>query len=105
VAGFERELEGLGKEERPFLAAVDPTELEAYYKTMRNPSEELDIKITEILSIALELAAGKEMPNIPGIKYDEARRMAVFLPKAEPVDYDKELKARYDARLKALESA
>jgi hypothetical protein len=94
------------EEARAFLAAIDPSELEKYYRGPRDAAKELDINLLELLSIALELAAGKEPPNIPIISsYDKARRIVVILPKAAPKDYDTELRDVHRARKSALQAA
>jgi hypothetical protein len=91
-------------EQRAFLAAVDPT-LIMNAAVYAGPSDVLNINLIEMLSIALELAAGKEPPRIPMIvSYDSRMRMVIFLPRAAPIDYET-LKKAYEADKRALASA
>ena len=70
-----------------------------------SPVHQLNIKIIEMLLIALELAFGKEPPNLPIISsYDKVSRIVIFLPKAEPMAYE-ELKNKYNVQKTALRSA
>ncbi|MFH1552889.1 MAG: hypothetical protein ABID83_04545 [Candidatus Omnitrophota bacterium] len=90
------------KEKRAFLAVVDPAEL---IKEKSSDAQVTIVQIVEMLSIALELATGKDAPDLPLIvEYDEDLRVVVFLPKIEPVDYEK-LKEHYNMRKLALQSA
>ena len=91
---------------RPFMACVDSSELKLFYKEHGESLEnQTYVPITEMLSITLELANGKtikeDLPII--VSYDKAKRIVVFLPKPEKVDYNK-LKKRYEAKLQALRS-
>jgi hypothetical protein len=98
-------LRSTADEERAFLAAIDPAELEKYVKAHQRGSEQFNIRLVEMLTLALELAVGKEPPQMPLISsYDKARRMVIFLPKAEPVDYEK-LKDIYKAETATLVAA
>jgi starch phosphorylase len=91
--------------EGAFIAAVDPAELVRYAREHGDSTELLNIKVVEMLCIALELASGKEPPHTPLIiNYDKGRRIVVFLPKAEPVDFGK-AKSIYDAQKTALAAA
>ena len=59
-----------------------------------------------MLYMTLELASGKEPPNIPtivSVSYDREKRLVIYLPKAEPRDYQK-LKEIYKAEAVALQS-
>ncbi len=89
-------------ERRAFIAAIDPSQLELSSKDgMKFPS----VKILEMLAIAIDLSAGKERPSASIIySYDKELRIVVFIPKAEPVDYEA-LKAGYEADRKALVAA
>ena len=59
----------------------------------------------EMLSLTLDLALGKEAPNLPIIvTYDKSLRMVIFLPKPEPVDYQ-DLQNFYRLKKLALQSA
>ncbi|MCX5667272.1 MAG: hypothetical protein NTY34_03045, partial [Candidatus Omnitrophica bacterium] len=94
-------------EAKAFIAAIDPAELEAFIKDNKDPSIHLDVKILEMLSVALDIAAGKDPPNIPMVKldsYDKALRFIMLIPKAEPKDYG-ELNRNYYARRTALAAA
>ncbi len=87
---------------RAFLAAVDTSLLR---DTAPNDFQELRIRIIGMLSMALELATGKKAPDLSIIReYDETLRLVVFLPAAEPVDYDK-LKDLYRTQQAALVAA
>lgn len=92
--------------ERAFLAGIDPTELIKFYAENKETiDKQLTIRIMEMLSITLELALGKEAPNLPIIAtYDKVLRMVIFLPKPEPVDY-RELLKLYRLKKLALHSA
>lgn len=90
---------------RPFLAGIDPTQLEAWARDNKDAGLQLDIRILELLAMTLELAAGKEPPQMPLImSYDPAKRIVVYLPKAEAVAYE-DLKTMYYARKAALTAA
>ncbi len=103
-SGFDS-LRSTGGERRAFLAAIDPTELEKYYSEHSGSVAQLNIKIIEMLSIALELAVGKEPPNLPIVfYYDKINRIIIFMPKAEPIDCER-LKAIYHAQKIALQAA
>jgi hypothetical protein len=92
-------------EAKAFIAAIDPMELEKFLKTNKDSLKYLDIKILEMLSIALDIAAGKEPPNIPMvISYNRSLRIIMLLPKAEPKDYE-EINRNYYARKAALAAA
>ncbi|MDD5136693.1 MAG: hypothetical protein PHN63_05040, partial [Candidatus Omnitrophica bacterium] len=92
-------------EAKAFIAAIDPVELEKFFRENKDPLKHLDIKILEMLSIALDIAAGKEPPQIPIVAYyDRALRIVVLIPKAEPKDYE-ELNRNYYARKTALAAA
>jgi anaerobic magnesium-protoporphyrin IX monomethyl ester cyclase len=51
-----------------------------------------------------ELFAIEELPNIPGVSKDEAKRIFIYIPKAVPMDYDKEVREHQRA-LRAILSA
>jgi galactokinase/mevalonate kinase-like predicted kinase/radical SAM superfamily enzyme YgiQ (UPF0313 family) len=101
------ELRSTDSEERAFLAAVDPAEIEAYMAGHpgRESAGRLNIELLKMLSIALDLASGKEPPQMPLIlSYDRKLRIVTFLPKAEPADYEA-LRNRYKAEQEALSAA
>jgi len=84
-------------EERALLAGIEPENI-----------KELDyIRLLEMLTIAMKLAAGetvtsKDHPNI-AIE-NVARRIIRLIPKAEPKDYN-ELKRTYDSQATSLRAA
>ena len=99
------QLRDTDQKEKPFFAAVDSAELERWDIENKGSLKQLDIKLMEMLLLALELAVGKEPPNTPLIvSYDKEKRLVVFLPKALPVDYE-ELKQNYNAQKLALQAA
>jgi hypothetical protein len=58
-----------------------------------------------MLSITLELASGKPAPDLPLINsYDPELRIVIFLPRAEPVNYQ-DLLIKYRNEMKALVAA
>jgi hypothetical protein len=64
----------------------------------------IDLDFIQLLTIALELSLGKEPPKNPIIaSYDSKARVVIFLPKAEPIDYDS-IKEIYEAQRTALAS-
>ncbi len=91
---------------RPFLAGIDTTEIVKFYETFGETlSNQLYIRLTQMLYMTLELAAGKEPPQTPMIvSYDSKQRIVIFLPKAEPMDYEA-LKSTYAAEKTALSAA
>lgn len=93
-------------DDRPFLAGIDARELiEFYAKFGEVTSKQLHIQLTQMLYIALGLATGKEPPQLPTVvSYDKKMRVIVFLPKAEPKDYE-DLKNTYAAEKAALSAA
>jgi hypothetical protein len=87
---------------RAFLAAVDTSLLR---DAAPDDFQELRIRIMDMLLLALELASGKKTPALPIVKeYDELLRLVVFLPEAEPMDYDK-LREIYRSQQAALVAA
>ncbi|NQT22012.1 MAG: hypothetical protein HQ579_01085, partial [Candidatus Omnitrophica bacterium] len=99
-------LRSTASDERAFIAGINPSELIKFYsQNQESMDKQLTIQIMSMLSIALELALGKEAPNLPIIAtYDKTLRMVIFLPKAVPVDYQ-ELQKRYRLKKLALHSA
>lgn len=93
------------EEERAFLAGIDTTELDRYTIDHPGSIDVLNVKVMEMLAMAMELAAGREPPQSPIIiNYDRKLRTVVFLPKAEPIDFDEYLE-RNKAEVRALQSA
>lgn len=101
-----KRLKSTAGEQRAFLAAIDPTELrKAARDIIPGGDKTLDVEIMEIISIALDLAVGKEPPQIPMVlSYDRALRIIVLLPKARIIDYEV-LKDLNSARIAALVAA
>ena len=99
-------LRNTDERDRPFLAGIDPTELiKRYTEFGEATNKQLYIRLTQILYMTLELAAGKEPPQLPIIaSYDKKMRIVIFLPKAEPIDYEV-LKDTYTAEKTALSAA
>jgi len=93
---------------RAFLAGIDPKELKKFYdKNKETLDKQLCIQIMEMLSIALELAAGKEMPNLPIIDRKRSNRdcrIVTFIPDARTMPY-RELQQRYALKGLALQAA
>lgn len=90
---------------KPFFAGIDTKYIKKWYEDNKNSTEQLDIRLMEMLSIALELAAGKDRPSQPLIfSYDKDRRILVFLPKPKVVDSEA-FAGRCLAEKKALEAA
>ncbi len=104
-AGFEV-LRSTGKERRAFLAGIDTAEImKAYAENGEAFNKQLGIEIVKMLSLAIELAGGKQIPDLPIIlEYDAVLRMVIFLPRAEPVEYNDLIKCYKKKRL-ALQSA
>ncbi|OGW76010.1 MAG: hypothetical protein A2Z72_07700 [Omnitrophica bacterium RBG_13_46_9] len=93
-------------DKRAFLAGVDDRELDRFYGDFGEAADkQLYIRIMEMLSITLELASGKEAPDLPIImSYDKEARTLIFLPRAEPMNYQ-ELQERYQREREALIAA
>jgi hypothetical protein len=102
------ELRSIPGEARAFIAAVNPSELDEFYKTYKNDTKnQLKIRLMEMLCMALELAVGKEPPELPFIEpgsYDKVLRKITFLPHVERADYD-EIRRFYNAARTALQAA
>ncbi|MCX5665982.1 MAG: hypothetical protein NT036_02895, partial [Candidatus Omnitrophica bacterium] len=103
------ELRSTPEEKRAFLAGVDPSEIMEHYKDhkkdMQLAGQQLEIRIMEMLSIALGLAVGKMPPKIPMIfSYDETLRIVIFMPKPEIFNYET-LKDANKGRARALQAA
>ena len=108
------EFQKIDKNKRPFLAKVDPKDIESFHSSggVSLSSEQLYIQIVEILSMSLELCSGKLAANNRfaidycslEVFYDYTNRMVLFLPKARKVDLNI-IPNVYRAKLKALQSA
>ena len=99
-------LRNADENDRPFIAGIDPAELIKFYSEFgETTGNQLYVRLTQLLCITLELAAGKEPPHTPMIvSYDKKMRIVIFLPKAEPLDYEL-LKKAYAAEKAALAAA
>jgi hypothetical protein len=93
---------------RAFIAGVDPARLRTFYEEHGESYEkQLNIRLTEMLCMTLEFAAGKKpigRLTWVEVEYDENSRQVLFIPRPEPLDYEN-LKAEYRSRLMALQSA
>jgi stalled ribosome alternative rescue factor ArfA len=91
----------------PFMAMVDPRELEKASKGKGSyDQEQLYIQIVTMLMMAVELqASNTPIPNNPLIKdYDPVNKLVRFLPKAEMKDIE-ELKKQYKLELEIIRAA
>lgn len=89
-----------------FVAGIDPAEILKANES-KAMGQVLDIDIMELMALALELAQGKEPPQIPLIvenSYDKGRRTIILLPRAAAVDLQREVEIN-KGRRKALEAA
>ncbi|GEM_PF-3042138 len=107
------QLESMKNEARPFLANINPEKLTAFYEEYgESRDRQLKIQIMTMFYIMLELALGKEAPNLPddfpiAVRYtgnDKQNRMVYFIPKAEEMKYQ-DLERYYNAKALALHSA
>jgi len=74
---------------RAFLAGVKPDAIERCCRAAPDGQGSVYIPLIDMLLIALELAADKEPPHAPMVAmYNRSLRVVVFLPGAEPEDYD-----------------
>ena len=91
-------------EKKAFLAGVDPSELKM--GSSSDTGVEINVvHIIRMLSIVMELAVGRDIPDIPMIvSYDRDSRTVIFLPKAEPLKYE-QLRDFYLFKKEALKSA
>jgi len=105
-AGFDA-LRGEG-ENSAFIAEVDPTELMEFYEREGEAvDKQLNIRLTEMLCLTLELAAGKDPVSElswVGVQLDRETRTVIFIPRVAPVNYEK-LKEIYRMKRLALQSA
>ena len=66
--------------DKPFLTSIDPTELIKLYEKFGELSDkQLHIKLASLFYMMLEVAAGKEPPEAPWIKYDSVMRIQQLL--------------------------
>lgn len=82
-------LRSIPGERRAVLAGINPAELERCYRETRGTSLLPRIRILKMVRITIGVAAGKKPPKTPLVdSYDEENRIIIFLPGAEPVDYE-----------------
>lgn len=102
-----KSFEGMGStpdKKKAFLAGVDTTKVEEAVKA-ETGSEKAFVDLVELLTLTLELAAGKHAPDHPLIKsYDKKLRMLILLPQAELVDFEKIIEI-YRSQRKVLMAA
>lgn len=91
---------------RPFIASVDPSGLmEFYEKNGPFAEKQFDARIIEMMTIALEVAMGKECPGATIVKkYYRDLRKIVFLPGADAVNCG-ELVDEYRVKEKIMRDA
>ncbi|MFH1305490.1 MAG: hypothetical protein ABIH74_03720, partial [Candidatus Omnitrophota bacterium] len=84
-----------------FFAVVDTTELE---KADIADMNVFAVQFTEMLTLTLELAAGREAPANSALVvfYDKLKREVVFMPRAVPENYE-DLRARNMRRKRAID--
>jgi len=93
------------KDNRPLLSGIDPAELFKLYEEHGEAAgEKFHIELTNLLYIALEIAAGKEPPSVSWIKYDNDASVWIFIPRAEKISYE-ELMKSHKAEVVALQAA
>ena len=84
-------LNGVDNDKRAFLAGIDSSQLKkSYDENGENERAQLIIEIMKMLSITLELASGKQAPDLSIIKkgsYNKDLRKVIFLPEAKPIEY------------------
>ncbi|MCX5679001.1 MAG: HEAT repeat domain-containing protein [Candidatus Omnitrophica bacterium] len=99
-------LRNVDDNDRPFLAGIDPKDLIKFYSEYgESTSNQLYVKLTQLLYMTLELASGKEPMYTPIIdSYDRKMRIVIFMPRAEAKDYEA-LKNTYAAEKTALMAA
>lgn len=92
-------------EKKAFLAGIDSGELIRFsQKYQEDYNNQLYVQIMEMLMVTLELASGKNAPNLPIIKnYDGNQRIVIFLPEVQSMEY-KKLQEFYDSKRRALQS-
>jgi hypothetical protein len=95
-------------DKKAFFAAVDPSRIKAHYDVhLEDRDWQLDLDIIKMISVALELASGINVPAASMIeKYEPQNKKVVFLPlpPEEKQDYDS-LLMKYSARRAALAAA
>jgi HEAT repeat protein len=98
-------LKSTSTEKKAFLAGVDAAALDEFITGKGVGLEELNINILEMLTLTLELASGKDAPEVPLIQsYDKANRIVILFPRAEALDYQK-LREEYKMRREFLQAA
>ncbi|MBD3295872.1 MAG: hypothetical protein GF392_00705, partial [Candidatus Omnitrophica bacterium] len=92
-------------EKKAFLAGVDGSLLNEFMADKGPGLEQLNINILDMITVALELAAGRDELETSIIQsYDKNRRILILCPNAEALDYQK-LREEYKSRLDFLRAA
>lgn len=95
------------EKDKPFLTGINPEKLIKLYEQEEHREsfeKQLHIKLTTMLYMTLEVAAGKEPPNAPWIQYNNITRILILIPDAEIIPYEK-LRDTYKAEVTALQAA
>lgn len=91
-------------EERAFISSIDLSGILDYLGSPHD-GRPLDVRLRQIFFMTFDLAAGREavLSSIL-ISYDRRKKIAVFLPVPEPVDYEI-LRKRHNVEAQALAAA
>ncbi len=95
------------KDGKAFIAGIDPRLLlELYNKHGESLDNQLNIDMMELLALVLEVATGKEPPQMPlVVSYDKVSRVLILLPSATIIDYDRLIRDVNKGRIQALQAA
>ncbi|KJJ85658.1 secreted protein containing Peptidase M23 domain protein [Candidatus Omnitrophus magneticus] len=102
---FVKFLDNIDEKDRPFLAEINPSELEKFYAQHgEDLNNQLEIEILDMLDITIKLALDNSLfTNLPeGVSYDPKTRKAFFLPKAKPVSFEKQREYYENKRLSLI---
>ncbi|MEW6359526.1 MAG: hypothetical protein AB1696_24525 [Planctomycetota bacterium] len=99
-------LRSTSTEKRAFLAGIDGAALPGLFKANEGMKNGVFVDFLELLTLTLEVAAGKEPPKgNPLIKdYNKDLRILFLLPRAEVMDYIK-MRELYNSQLTILQAA
>ena len=103
-------LKDVDKNNRAFLAGIDPTEIDKLYEEYGEAyDDQLKIELLQYLSITLEVVIGKYSPDLlkelpMEISYDKALRKLIILPIPDRMKYE-DLKKEYKTDRVALLAA
>jgi len=103
----DKQIAELSKEQKPFLAVVNPASFNRFYKDhdITLGRDQVYSFILELLSLSLGASLGKADTENPMVTfYDEENRTIVYLPLIEEIDF-RILLRRYKNQRKAIESA